>query len=223
MIPIKNVSVDEGFREAFKNIDIYIGAMAEAKSRLGHIRAWVIIPKVVQTNFAMGKGWNIEGKFIKHLPDWDWANVGITPLSVENGIELLALTGDEEITLDLSSSEDSEPYVLLSFDSSVTEEEIKEKLTVTKDSSPVTVSFTDGEEAEFRAVTNIMTKNDGNAYRTVLMYAPNANGTYKISCGGLTFNTERPPFRRTKSLILSLPTASLQALLNTPRTARPIP
>lgn len=204
VIPIKNVSVDEGFREAFKNIDIYIGAMAEAKGWLGHIRAWVIIPKVVQTNFVMGKGWNIEGKFIKHLPDWDWANVGITPLSVENGIELLALTGDEEITLDLSSSEDSEPYVLLSFDRSVTEEEIKEKLTVTKDSSPVTVSFTDGEEAEFRAVTNIMTKNDGNAYRTVLMYAPNANGTYKISCGGLTFNTEEASVSPYEKLDLEL-------------------
>lgn len=204
VIPIKNVSVDEGFREAFKNIDIYIGAMAEAKGWLGHIRAWVVIPKVVQTNFVMGKGWNIEGKFIKHLPDWNWESVGITPLSVENGIELLALTGDEEITLDLSSSEDSEPYVLLSFDSSVTEEEIKEKLTVTKDSSPVTVSFTEDEEAHFRAITNIMSKNDGSTYRTVLMYAPNANGTYKISCGGLTFNTKEASVSPYEKLDLTL-------------------
>ena len=34
VIPIRGVSVEEGFQQAFRNIDVYIGAMAESRGRI---------------------------------------------------------------------------------------------------------------------------------------------------------------------------------------------
>ena len=70
-IPIRNVSVSEGMKQALNNIDAYLGAMAQTENPLFGVRVWVLVPKVLQTNFRYKEGWGIEGALITKLPEWD--------------------------------------------------------------------------------------------------------------------------------------------------------
>lgn len=56
-LQIKNTSVSESMREAFKNIDPYLGVMAQGEIPIFKARAWVLIPHIVKTNFRKGAGW----------------------------------------------------------------------------------------------------------------------------------------------------------------------
>lgn len=51
--------------------------------------AWVILPNIIKTDFEKGKGWDLEGKLIKKLPEWKWEDHGVTPVvqavSLEDG------------------------------------------------------------------------------------------------------------------------------------------
>ena len=76
--PISNVSVSEGMKQAFNNIDVYLGAMAQSTNWLYDVRAWVILPNIIKTDFEKGKGWDLEGKLIKKLPEWKWEDHGVT-------------------------------------------------------------------------------------------------------------------------------------------------
>ena len=152
--PISNVSVSEGMKQAFNNIDVYLGAMAQSTNWLYDVRAWVILPNIIKTDFEKGKGWDLEGKLIKKLPEWKWEDHGVTPVvqavSLEDGEEALMLTALEPVVFTNGSGENSAtitvnvtdpaetPYILLAFDEGVSEEQIRDALTVTKDGAQIT-------------------------------------------------------------------------------------
>ena len=107
---IKNASVSESMKDAFKNIDVYLGAMAEVDAKIIDVRVWVLVPQIVHTGFQRGGGWDVEHRWIKSLPEWSWADHGVTPIvqavSLEDGgEEALMLTALEPVVLTNGSSE----------------------------------------------------------------------------------------------------------------------
>ena len=206
--PISNVSVSEGMKQAFNNIDVYLGAMAQSTNWLYDVRAWVILPNIIKTDFEKGKGWDLEGKLIKKLPEWKWEDHGVTPVvqavSLEDGEEALMLTALEPVVLTNGSGKNSKtikvdvtdpeetPYILLAFDESVSEEDIKQDLTITKQDETDSIQINwvgDGGEInstyEINAGTDLIENVDGNKYRVVLLRLKNG-GTYEVNTGSLT-------------------------------------
>ena len=206
--PISNVSVSEGMKQAFNNIDVYLGAMAQSTNWLYDVRAWVILPNIIKTDFEKGKGWDLEGKLIKKLPEWKWEDHGVTPVvqavSLEDGEEALMLTALEPVVLTNGSGKNSKtikvdvtdpeetPYILLAFDESVSEEDIKQDLSITKQDETDSIQINwvgDGGEInstyEINAGTDLIENVDGNKYRVVLLRLKNG-GTYEVNTGSLT-------------------------------------
>ena len=212
--PISNVSVSEGMKDAFNNIDVYLGAMAQSTNWLYDVRAWVILPNIIKTDFEKGKGWDLEGKLIKKLPEWKWEDHGVTPVvqavSLEDGEEALMLTalepvvltngsGENSKTIEVSASTDETPYILLAFDEDVDEDAVKQALNVTKqgETDSIQINWVKKEgaseeeigkidpAAEINAGTALITNNeDGKEYRVVLLRLKNG-GTYEVNTGGL--------------------------------------
>ena len=218
--PISGVSVSEGMKDAFKNIDIYLGAMAEVDAKIIDVRVWVLVPQIVHTNFRRGEGWDVEHRWIKSLPEWNWAEHGVTPVvqavSLEDGEEALMLTAVEPVVLTNGSSENSKvievnvgadetPYILLAFDEDVTEEEIKENLSVKKNgidipSEKIYWVKKEGvkeEEignidptADINATSDILKHTDGNNYRVAILRLAQ-DGTYVVNTDSLTLVTDK--------------------------------
>ena len=211
--PISNVSVSEGMKDAFNNIDVYLGAMAQTTNWLYDVRAWVILPNIIKTDFEKGKGWDLEGKLIKKLPEWKWEDHGVTPVvqavSLEDGEEALMLTALEPVVLTNGSSENSKvievkvtdpaetPYILLAFDESVSEEDIKQALIVTKkdETNRIDINWV-GEDGqinstyEINAGTDLIENVDRNKYRVVLLRLK-SGGTYEVNTDSLTLVREK--------------------------------
>ena len=206
-IPIRNVSVSEGMKQALNNIDAYLGAMAQTENPLFGVRVWVLVPKVLQTNFRYKEGWGIEGTFITKLPEWDWSSKGVEPvvqaISLEDGEEFAVMLAadpldaeprgggnSQEITVKAVGEET--PYILLAFENTVTEEEIQNTLSVTKkdESDRIDINWVgkDGEidpTAEINAGTDLITNNeDGKEYRVALLRLKDG-GTYVVNTGDL--------------------------------------
>lgn len=154
--PIKNSSVNESMKQAFNNMDIYLGAMVGVNLLVVDTRAWVLIPNIIKTNFRRGEGWGIEYRWLKKLPEWDWRTKGVEPVvqtvSLEDGAEdtpvlysaepfalysadVQPLVTPPPTSITVNAGEDETPYILLAFDKDVTEEEIKSALSVTKENS----------------------------------------------------------------------------------------
>ena len=132
---IKGVSVEEGLKDAFQNIDVYLGVMAEVYGRIVDGRVWVLVPKVVQTKFRMNEGWGFSVKLHNRLPDWNWQDKGIDPVVQSVPILLSAAIGGESAAdITVEANADETPYILLSFDKDISEEDIKthSQLTVKK-------------------------------------------------------------------------------------------
>ena len=196
-IPIRNVSVSEGMKQAFNKIDAYLGAMAQTQNPLFGVRVWVLVPKVLQTKFRYKEGWAIEGSFIKKLPAWDWSSKGIEQVvqavSLEDGEEFAVMlaadppdteprgSGNVQ-TITVTAGVDETPYILLAFDSSVSEETLRDDLMV--DGEKPTWEFDDPiDEAKIYAASDVITnKNDNEEYRVVLLRLP-GEGTYSVSTG----------------------------------------
>ena len=196
-IPIRNVSVSEGMKQAFNNIDAYLGAMAQTQNPLFGVRVWVLVPKVLQTKFRYKEGWAIEGTFIKKLPEWDWSSKGVEPvvqaISLEDGEEFAVMlaadppdaeprgSGNAQ-TITVTAGADETPYILLAFDSSVSEETLRDDLMV--DGEKPTWELDDPiDEAKIYAASDVITnKNDNEEYRVVLLRLP-GEGTYSVSTG----------------------------------------
>lgn len=212
-IPIRNVSVSEGMKQALNNIDAYLGAMAQTENPLFGVRVWVLVPKVLQTNFRYKEGWGIEGTFIKKLPEWDWSSKGVEPVvqavSLEDGEEFAVMLAadppdaeprgggnSQEITV--YADADETPYILLAFDSSVSEEDIKQALIVTKkdETDRIDINWVgeDGQTdptAEIYAGIDLIKNNkDGEEYRVALLRLKDG-GTYVVNTGGLTLVTDK--------------------------------
>ena len=218
--PISNVSVSEGMKQAFNNTNVYLGAMAQSTNWLYDVRAWVILPNIIKTDFEKGKGWDLEGKLIKKLPEWKWEDHGVTPVvqavSLEDGEEALMLTalepvvltngsGENSKTIDVGASTDETPYILLAFDEDVDEDAVKQALNVTKqgETDSIQINWVKKEgaseeeigkidpAAEINAGTALITNNeDGKEYRVVLLRLKNG-GTYEVNTGSLTLVTDK--------------------------------
>ena len=211
--PISGVSVSEGMKDAFNNIDVYLGAMAQSTNWLYDVRAWVILPNIIKTDFEKGAGWDLEGKLIKKLPEWKWEDHGVTPvvqaISLEDGEEFAVMlaadppdaephgSGNAQ-TITVDAGADETPYILLAFDEDVTEEQIQKALTVTKDGTKITNIYwvkKEGAEAEeigkidpaadINAGTDLIENVDENKYRVVLLRL-REGGTYEVNTGSLT-------------------------------------
>lgn len=205
-MPISGASVSERMKDAFKNIDVYLGAMAEVDVKIIDVRVWVLVPQIVKTGFRRGEGWGVEHRWVKKLPKWDWEAHGVTPVvqavSLEDGEEALMLTalepvvltngsGENSKTIEVRASTDETPYILLAFDSSVSEEDIKQALIVTKkdETNRIDINWVgkDGEidpTAEINAGTDLIENVDGNRYRVVLLRLKKG-GTYEVNTGDL--------------------------------------
>lgn len=206
-IPIRNVSVSEGMKQALNNIDAYLGAMAQTQNPLFGVRVWVLVPKVLQTNFRYKEGWGIEGSFITKLPEWDWSSKGVEPVvqavSLEDGEEFAVMlaadppdtephgSGNAQ-TITVTAGADETPYILLAFDSSVSEEDIKQALIVTKkdETDHIDINWVgeDGQTdptAEIYAGIDLIKNNkDGEEYRVALLRLKDG-GTYVVNTGDL--------------------------------------
>ena len=102
--PIRGVSVSEGMKQAFKNMDVYLGAMVGVNIRLVDTRVWVLIPQIVQTNFKRGEGWDFEIRFLGSLPEWNWADKGIEPIVRSFALQSAASSSVESSAYSVSLS-----------------------------------------------------------------------------------------------------------------------
>ena len=213
--PIKNVSVSDGMKQAFKNMDVYLGAMVGVNIRLVDTRVWVLIPQIVQTDFKRGEGWDFEIRFLGSLPEWNWADKGIEPIvrsfalqsaassSVESSVYSVSLSAaptalsyTEDFTV--AAGPDETPYIVLAFNNNVTEDEIQAALSVTQDSVDLPIHWL-GSAAQMdpNAAINAMTiadmkksQDDGKEYRLAVLRLKEG-GTYTVNSGALEFTDEK--------------------------------
>ena len=187
--------------------------MAQTENPLFGVRVWVLVPKVLQTNFRYKEGWGIEGTFIKKLPEWDWSSKGVEPVvqavSLEDGEEFAVMLaadppdaeprgGGNVQTITVDAGADETPYILLAFDESVSEEDIKQALIVTKkdETDHIDINWVgeDGQTdptAEIYAGIDLIKNNkDGEEYRVALLRLKDG-GTYEVNTGGLTLVTDK--------------------------------
>ena len=211
--PVTNTNVSEGMKQAFKNVDVYLGAMAGVDIKIIDARVWVLVPQIVQTNFRKGGGWDIETKWVGKLPEWDWSSKGVDPLvqgvSLENSGEepvmLMALetappaNGGSTANITVSAAQGETPYIVLAFDNSVTDAEIQNNLTVAKDDgSSIAINWiaNDGDidpNADINATILADMKksqDDGKQYRMAVLRLKEG-GNYTVSAGALNFTDEK--------------------------------
>ena len=211
--PIKNVSVSDGMKQAFKNMDVYLGAMVGVNIRLVDTRVWVLIPQIVQTDFKRGEGWDFEIRFLGSLPEWNWADHGVEPLVQSVSLEgsdvrqaMLAgepamLTGQggrSSAAITVNAGPGETPYIVLAFDNSVTEADIQTVLSVTQNGVDLPINWLaeDGEMDPAAAInaTSIgdmkKSEDDGKEYRLAVLRLKEG-GTYTVNSGALEFTDEK--------------------------------
>ncbi|WP_456066260.1 InlB B-repeat-containing protein [Gemmiger sp.] len=224
--PVTNTNVSEGMKQAFKNVDVYLGAMTGVNVGVVDARVWVLVPQIVQTNFRKGGGWDIETKWLGKLPEWDWSTKGVDPLvqgvSLENSGEepvmLMALetalpaNSGSTANITVTAAPGETPYILLAFENTVTEQEIKDALTIKKDNQEMQINWVGDDRQRdptyaINADTDILkNKNDEQEYR-VAMLRLSEGGTYEVNTNSLTLMTDKScgvaiaPF---ESLVLNL-------------------
>ncbi len=207
--PVTNTNVSEGMKQAFKNVDVYLGAMTGVNIGIVDARVWVLVPQIVQTDFRKGGGWDIETKWLGKLPEWDWSSKGVDPLvqgvSLENSGEepvmLMALETEppasgstENITVTAAPGET--PYILLAFENTVTEQEIKDALTIKKDNQDIAINWVDdGRQRDptcaINADTDILKNNKDEQEYRVAMLRLSEGGTYEVNTNSLTLVTDK--------------------------------
>ena len=211
--PVTNTNVSEGMKQAFKNVDVYLGAMAGVDIKIIDARVWVLVPQIVQTNFRMGGGWDIETKWLGKLPEWDWSSKGVEPLvqgvslenSEEESVMLMELetappaNGGSTANITVSAAPGETPYIVLAFDNSVTDTEIQSNLTVAKEdgsSIPINWIANDGDidpNADINATILADMKksaDDGKQYRMAVLRLKEG-GNYTVSTSALSFTDEK--------------------------------
>lgn len=210
--PVTNANVSESMEQAFKNVDVYLGAMAGVDIKIIDARVWVLVPHIVQTNFRMGGGWDIETKWLGKLPEWDWSSKGVEPLvqgvSPENSGEEPAMlmeletappaNGGSTANITVSADSGETPYIVLAFDNSVADAEIQSNLTVAKDGSPISIHWiaNDGDidpNADINATILADMKksaDDGKQYRMAVLRLKEG-GNYTVNADALSFSDEK--------------------------------
>lgn len=210
-LPVKNANVSESMKQAFKNVDVYLGAMTGVDIKIVDARVWVLVPQIVHTNFRKGGGWDIEAKWFGSLPEWDWSTKGVDPLvqgvSLENSGEepvmLMALENappangsTANITVTADSGET--PYIVLAFDNSVADTDIQSALTVAKDGLPISINWiaNDGDINSDAAINATIladmkkSQDDSKQYRMAVLRLKEG-GSYTVSAGALNFTDQK--------------------------------
>lgn len=211
--PIKNVTVEEGMKQAFQNVDVYLGVVAQVGDWFASARAWVLVPKIVETNFRKGGGWGLEFKVLGYMPEWNWADKGVTPvvtlLAEDSGANFAAMLAEEflapanagvsQTEVSVSAGTDEAPYIVLAFDGNLTEEQIKDNLKIFNDSNTRLnidwmtddSQFNPNEDVSATTIADMEKTNaDGKKYRLALLRLKKG-GKYIIDAGGLTFTDEK--------------------------------
>ena len=196
-------SVGSIFEESFNNLDIYLGVAATASLLGSEGRVWVLLPDVVNDS-REGVNWGYDYKLAGELPEWSWE--GIVPYSAtsSNGGGEPALLSDPapansaatDVRVSGVTGEQS-GYIVLTFDESVTEEQLKSGLSVSKNGGgevslvwPEWETDDDGDQAiknggEMTVVSRIGTNKTSNEKeRVVMVYVGEgdaANGTYTVN------------------------------------------
>lgn len=210
--PIRNVTVEEGMKQAFQNVDVYLGVVAEVGGWLASARAWVLVPKIVETDFRKGGGWDIEFKILGYMPEWNWADKGVSPVvsmlaedsdanfaAVRDENFVLANTGVSRTEISASAGTDEAPYIVLAFDGNLTEEQIKDNLKIFNDSNAELnidwmtddSQFNPDEDVSATTIADMEKTNaDGKKYRLALLRLKEG-GKYIVDAGELTFTDEK--------------------------------
>ena len=212
-VPVRNTSVSESMKQAFQNVDVYLGAMAGVDIKIIDARVWVLVPQIVQTNFRMGGGWDIETKWLGKLPEWDWSTKGVDPLvqgvSLENSGEepvmLMALetappaNGGSTANITVSADSGETPYIVLAFDNNVANTDIQNNLTVAKEGgSPIAIHWiandddiAPNEDINATILADMKkSQDDGKQYRMAVLRLKEG-GNYTVSAGALNFTDEK--------------------------------
>ena len=225
--PVTNENVSESMKQAFKNVDVYLGAMAGVNAGIVDARVWVLVPQIVQTDFRKGGGWDIETKWLGRLPEWDWSTKGVEPVvqavAAEDSGEAVPMLlaadpyaaengGTNTQTIEVNANTGETPYILLAFENNVTEQQIKDALTIKKNNQDIAINWVDdggqmNPDYAINADTDILkNKNDEQEYR-VAMLRLSEGGTYEVNTNSLTLVTDKScgvaitPF---ESLVLNL-------------------
>ena len=210
--PIRNVTVEEGMKQAFQNVDVYLGVVAEVGGWLASARAWVLVPKIVETDFRKGGGWDIEFKMLGYMPEWNWADKGVSPVvsmlaedsdanfaAVRDENFVLANAGVSRTEISASAGTDEAPYIVLAFDGNLTEEQIKDNLKIFNDSNTELnidwmtddSQFNPDEDVSATTIADMEKTNaDGKKYRLALLRLKE-EGKYIVDAGELTFTDEK--------------------------------
>ena len=156
--PVTNTNVSEGMKQAFKNVDVYLGAMTGVNAGVFDARVWVLVPQIVQTDFRKGGGWDIETKWLGKLPEWDWSTKGVDPLvqavAAEDSGEAVPMLlaadpyaaengGTNTQIIEVNANPGETPYILLAFENNVTEQQIKDHAYVGGGSNTLAVTCAD--------------------------------------------------------------------------------
>ena len=225
--PVTNTNVSEGMKQAFKNVDVYLGAMTGVNAGVFDARVWVLVPQIVQTDFRKGGGWDIETKWLGKLPEWDWSTKGVDPLvqavAAEDSGEAVPMLlaadpyaaengGTNTQIIEVNANPGETPYILLAFENTVTEQQIKDALTIKKNNQDIAIKWVDDggqrdPNSAINADTDILkNKNDEQEYRMAMLRL-SEGGTYEVNTNSLTLVTDKScgvaitPF---ESLVLNL-------------------
>ena len=225
--PVTNTNVSEGMKQAFKNVDVYLGAMTGVNAGVFDARVWVLVPQIVQTDFRKGGGWDIETKWLGKLPEWDWSTKGVDPLvqavAAEDSGEAVPMLlaadpyaaengGTNTQIIEVNANPGETPYILLAFENTVTEQQIKDALTIKKNNHDIAINWVDDggqrdPNSAINADTDILkNKNDEQEYRMAMLRL-SEGGTYEVNTNSLTLVTDKScgvaitPF---ESLVLNL-------------------
>ena len=225
--PVTNTNVSEGMKQAFKNVDVYLGAMTGVNAGVFDARVWVLVPQIVQTDFRKGGGWDIETKWLGKLPEWDWSTKGVDPLvqavAAEDSGEAVPMLlaadpyaaengGTNTQIIEVNANTGETPYILLAFENTVTEQQIKDALTIKKNNQDIAINWVDDggqrdPNSAINADTDILkNKNDEQEYRMAMLRL-SEGGTYEVNTNSLTLVTDKScgvaitPF---ESLVLNL-------------------
>lgn len=225
--PVTNTNVSEGMKQAFKNVDVYLGAMTGVNAGVFDARVWVLVPQIVQTDFRKGGGWDIETKWLGKLPEWDWSTKGVEPLvqavAAEDSGEAVPMLlaadpyaaengGTNTQIIEVNANPGETPYILLAFENTVTEQQIKDALTIKKNNQDIAINWVDDggqrdPNSAINADTDILkNKNDEQEYRMAMLRL-SEGGTYEVNTNSLTLVTDKScgvaitPF---ESLVLNL-------------------
>ena len=225
--PVTNTNVSEGMKQAFKNVDVYLGAMTGVNAGVFDARVWVLVPQIVQTDFRKGGGWDIETKWLGKLPEWDWSTKGVDPLvqavAAEDSGEAVPMLlaadpyaaengGTNTQIIEVNANPGETPYILLAFENTVTEQQIKDALTIKKNNQDIAINWVDDggqrdPNSAINADTDILkNKNDEQEYRMAMLRL-SEGVTYEVNTNSLTLVTDKScgvaitPF---ESLVLNL-------------------